>query len=105
LLAKGAAVNARCGATNAFLDAASAGHEDLVLLLLAHGADVNARAKAGWTALHNAAVTGQRKMAEVLLASGAEVNARQNGQTPLRQAVLFHREAVAELLRQHGGRD
>ena len=47
------------------------GHKDIVELLLAKGANVNAPGKSGETPLHLAALRGQGGIAEVLLASGA----------------------------------
>jgi ankyrin repeat protein len=75
-------------------------------VLLAHGADVNARdIKFGDTPLFWAVFAGQKDMAELLLAHGADVNARDNsGNTPLYEALKRGKTDVANLLRQHGGR-
>ena len=61
---------------------------DVTELLLAKGADVNARDKAQMTPLHLAAEHDHTEVAELLLANKAEVNAQQNdGETPLHLAV------------------
>lgn len=83
--------------------AAHQGQRDMVELLLANGADVNAKGPGGWTPLHSAAARGYKDVAELLLANKAVVDARSNdGETPLQCAA---NRDVAELLRQHGGRD
>ena|ERR1017187_7419052 len=84
--------------------AAGAGHRDVAELLLANKADVNPSANYNWTPLHEAATNGHRDVVELLLANGAEVNAiSSNGRTPFHLAQP-HKD-VAELLRQHGGKE
>jgi hypothetical protein len=56
--------------------AAYRGHKDVVELLLASKADVNAKSKNGWTPLHEAAANGYKDVAELLLANKADVNAK-----------------------------
>ncbi|XP_047468529.1 GA-binding protein subunit beta-1-like, partial [Penaeus chinensis] len=58
--------------------AASNGHNTVVDVLLAGGADVNARNNSGWSPLHSAAYNGHNTVVDVLLAGGADVNARSN---------------------------
>jgi ankyrin repeat protein len=61
---------------------------NVVGLLLAHGAEVNASDESGDTPLHYAAARTGRKVAEVLIAAGADVNARnKDGTTPLAIAL------------------
>jgi hypothetical protein len=78
------------------------GNKYVVELLLAHGAEVNARfATTGTMPLHEAA--NDKDLVELLLAHGAEVNAKDAyGVMPLHFAV--NKEA-AEILRRHGGRE
>jgi ankyrin repeat protein len=55
------------------------------------------------TPLHYAVFMGQKAAVELLLADHADVNATDdNGKTPLRIALVSHRN-LTELLRQHGG--
>jgi ankyrin repeat protein len=85
--------------------AASSGAKDVVELLIAKGADVNAKANNGETPLHRAAEGGRKDAAKLLLAHGSKVNAKnRKGKTPLRVARRDSKE-VAELLRQHGGHE
>ena len=95
------------------------GHKDVVELLLAHGAEINAaNNKYGATPLHLAAQEGYKGVAELLLARGAEVNAKdKDGETPLyiaakkNRSIDLNRELLAdhggvvELLLRHGGRN
>jgi len=55
--------------------AATTGHADIVRLLLANHADVNARNNDGMTPLYGAAESGYTEVAILLLASRANVNA------------------------------
>jgi len=91
--------------------AAQQGHKDVAELLLASGAQVNARNKYGDTPLHFAATAGSKEVVELLLAHGADVNvvdrpigAGASGKTPLQCAASGNHQDVVELLRQHGGR-
>jgi len=69
-------------------------------LLLADGADVNARDKTGCTPLHWAAEWDHEEVAGVLLDDGADVDAQDgDGRTPLPRAAS---EQMRKLLRRHG---
>ncbi|KAJ9658996.1 hypothetical protein H2198_003425 [Neophaeococcomyces mojaviensis] len=82
--------------------AASQGHEELVRLLLAHKADINAKSEDGWTALHEAALRGHEAVVRLLLAHKADVNAKaKHGGTALHGAALGGHEAVVRLLLAH----
>ena len=111
LLANKAELNAKDnnGGTP-LLYATAGGRGDVVQLLLANKAEVNAKDKGGMTPLHWAASMGHKDMAELLLTNKAEVNATNNlGVTPLHCATAggynVGFQAVAELLRQHGGHE
>jgi ankyrin repeat protein len=78
----------------------SAGHANVVKLLLAKGADVNQKLDTGETVLHVAAFNGNAKMVQVLLKAKANVAAKdKSGYTPLHLAAWNgHAAVVAELL-------
>ena len=76
----------------------------LIELLLAHGADVNARDASGSAPLHLAAHEGSWKAIEILLSSGVHVNVRDNeGRTPLAVAIREGNKDAADLLRRRDG--
>jgi ankyrin repeat protein len=82
------------------------GHKDVAELLLAHNADLEAKAQNGETPLDWAVDNGHMEMVEFLLAKGADINAKANdGSTPLHLAEAHHNYDVATLLRQHGGQE
>jgi ankyrin repeat protein len=79
---------------------------EIAVLLLANGADVNAKNRDGLTPLHIAVALGYKDLVELLLTNNADINAKDNhGRTPLGFAVLHDEPALAELLRQHGGKE
>lgn len=55
--------------------AVASGNAESVALLLAHGAEADARQTGGWTALHSAAKQGSMPMCQALLAAGADPHA------------------------------
>ena len=86
--------------------AAAGGQNEIVELLIAKGADVNATDGDGDTPLHLAGNnTATKEVAELLIAKGADVNAKNNvGDTPLDCAILFEHTETADLLRKHGSK-
>ena len=81
--------------------ASGAGHREIVELLIAEGADVEAKDSfIGRTALGHASMDGHKEIAELLITNGASVTALDNiGSTPLHSAAEGgHKEIVALLL-------
>ncbi|KAM4063790.1 ankyrin repeat domain-containing protein [Hirsutella rhossiliensis] len=75
------------------------GNEDMVRLLLDHGADIAKRDSRGNTALHVAAAMGSEIVVKLLLRKTADPDeANLMGQTPLFMAVQNDNEAVARIL-------
>jgi len=78
---------------------AGANNSEIAALLLANGAEVDARDKGGATPLHDAASAGATNAAVLLLEHRAEVNARDRDErTPLHYAALNGHTAAAALL-------
>ncbi|CAL1147375.1 unnamed protein product [Cladocopium goreaui] len=68
--------------------AAGEGHGEICRVLLAAGAEVDARTDVSGTPLHEAADKGHGEICRVLLAAGAQVDARDDsGETPLHWAA------------------
>ena len=85
------------------------GHTKVVELLIANGADVNAKDQEEWTPLHLAAYWGGNDIVELLIAEGADVNAKNNWKgTPLDIATNpenpIDTAETADLIRKHGGK-
>ncbi len=84
------------------------GHKEVAELLIAKGADVNAKDAVGNTPLYNtilfnAIVEVHKEIAELLIQNGADVNAQdKNGNTPLHLAATSGLKEVAELLIANG---
>ena len=69
-------------------DGTGVGHVPVVSVLIAAGANVNAKEDEGQVPLHNAAIKGNIPVISMLIAAGADVNARQHyNQTPLHEAA------------------
>jgi ankyrin repeat protein len=87
-------------------DAASAGDLEAVKKQIESNPEIiNLRNNNG-TPLHLAACYGHKDVVIYLLSQGADVNAKGTvmGYTPLRFALEWHKDEIAEVLRQHGGR-
>lgn len=73
---------------DALCEAAFNGHAEIVLLLLRHGADVNARNGNDLTPLDCAVENMHGEIVRLLLSAGADVNTRDSfGVTPLHRAI------------------
>jgi cytohesin len=106
LIEGGADVNRRTPDGTTPLDrAVGAGFKDIVELLIAKGADVNAKDFWDWTPLHSA-VYGHKDIVKLLIAKRADVNARDaEGRTPLSYAKEEGHTEIVELLRKHGAKE
>jgi cytohesin len=97
-------------------DTVGEGHKEIAELLIANSADVNVVAggefgrlgfaMSGSTPLHLATEWYDIEIAELLIAKGADVNAKDDeGWTPLDVAVFYSETEIADLLREHGGKN
>jgi uncharacterized protein len=79
--------------------ACTRGAYDDVCVLLAAGADVNAKTDIGSTPLHRAVYSEQIEIVRILLAHGADSKAADNySETPLSKAQKSNLEAIAAIL-------
>lgn len=80
------------------MEAASAGHVDIIKLLIDHNADVNAQSSTGNTPLMYACAGGHVRAVKQLLAAGANVeDHNENGHTPLMEAASAGHVEVAKV--------
>ncbi|KAL7286755.1 hypothetical protein TKK_0018900 [Trichogramma kaykai] len=85
------------------MEAAIAGHVDIVNLLINHGAEINAQSTSGNTPLMYGCAGGHVKVVEALLNAGANVeDHNENGHTPLMEAASAGHVPVAEILLKFG---
>ena len=84
--------------------AAAAREVAIARLLIAHGANVNAKqTESGFTPLHESAANGDKEFARLLLENGADINAKmKDGKTPLAYAVSRNQSEIAAFLRERG---
>ncbi len=79
--------------------AAFVGNKEIVELLIAKGADVNAKEEEeGMTPLLAAIGEDRKIIVELLIVSGADINAQSEMGTPLHLAAGFGHNEIAELL-------
>ena len=90
---------------NALITAYKMGHTEMVQLLLANGANINAQDKNGWTILMMAAYKGHTKIVRSLLANGANINAQNKDQwTALMIAAYKGHTETVQLLLERGAK-
>ena len=107
LIRSGADVNEPCrvgaGVGSLLILAITEGYEDIALALLEAGADVHAKDKGGWTALHWACGKIFAELVQALIDRGSRVNEGDSlGRTPLMLACEWGREAIAMRLLRAG---
>ena len=82
------------------------GHKEITELLIANGADMNAKKEQ--RAMHTlliATLLGHTEVVELLISNGADVNAKYRlGRTPLDTIIRNNRSEIADLLRKYGGK-
>jgi ankyrin repeat protein len=90
--------------TNLLFQEAEDGYSELIPVLAAHGADVNAHESLRQeTPLHRAVNKKNLKAIGLLLAQGADINSKdKNGETPLGAAVFRGQKETVSLLLSHG---
>lgn len=105
MIAAGVDVNYRCGGLTPLQLATRDsyyGRPEIVLALLANGADIHVRDASGRTPLHHAALSCEPAVLAMLLDAGAEVDALDDeGYTPLAWACAHGNLVSARLLLQH----
>lgn len=76
------------------------GQADMVLFLINKGANTNAKAEGGFTALHEAKTV---EVAEVLLNNGADINAKTtHNETPLHKSIELNKTELSLFLIKQG---
>ncbi|KAJ9300709.1 hypothetical protein DTO271G3_1873 [Paecilomyces variotii] len=102
LLRLGVGVNGYDGNSGAGLVYASnSGYQQMVQLLIDHGADVNLRGRSG-TAIAVASLKGHESVVHQLLQNGADINIRGNIGTAISAAAMGGHEDIVRVLLRHG---
>ena len=100
LLSSGMSVETPAAGTSPLIVAAGGNCADVVDLLIARGANLNAKNNDGWTPLIKAASAGHTEIVERLLAKGADMSvADPLGRTAWMYAAMANRTEMAELFR------
>jgi hypothetical protein len=85
--------------SRALIDAVSKGNREKIELLIAQGADVNARDSSGNTPLMLAARSGHSEIVQFLIARGADVHMKDNlGNTPLIDSARYASEFALKVI-------
>jgi ankyrin repeat protein len=97
-------VNAKGGSEVTPLHVAvSAGHSDVLLLLIEHGADTNGRGNRGDTPLHRASINARLEAGQILLNHGADIDVQNsNDTTALDCATSYGHTEFARMLLERG---
>ena len=103
LVATGASLRPNAEGVTPLREAVASQQTSIVCLLLACGADANARTLGGGTAMHSAAGLGRADYVRMFLAAGADVRTADSaGYTPLMYATEGAGLDVIKLLVEHG---
>ncbi len=99
-------VNLKCnpGCCSPLVNAAEHGYTDIIKLLLANKADVNAPVKNGDTALIRAVINGQLEAVKLLVENKADVNKSHGNNTALAIATEKNYKEIVELLKKAGAK-
>lgn len=101
-LKRGANINATSAGESALSRAAANGHKEIVLLLFAKGADLDAANSEGESAFVQAAKNGRKQVVEILLSHAASVAEGRPGENALKQAAKNGHEEIVRMLLDHG---
>jgi len=89
--------------TNPMCRAAYLGYQNLIILLLTNGADINIRSSDGRTPLMWAVFRNNVKLIEFLIESGASLEVEdKEGNNPMDIAVIMMNYQAARVLKRHG---
>jgi RNA polymerase sigma factor (sigma-70 family) len=96
---RGLTINPQSKGQTPLHTAVSVNQKEVVELLLANGADINARDEADLTPLHWGAAAGHQEIVALLLANSSDINAQDKaGRTPLYWATKNSHTSIMELL-------
>lgn len=98
LLESGADVNANSGRFSPLMAAAARGDPATAMLLIRRGADVKAKNKFGFSAIHGASFNGTAELVSLLLVRDADPNLAVAGFTPAMWAAVQGKSDILKLL-------